>query len=62
MYRPARNEDYSDGDTPGLVLDCGGSVSLMDTFVYLGSLLHRDLTENHDADACFNKRGYSCLC
>ena len=47
MYCPARNEDYGDGNTSDLVLDCGGTVSFTEKFVYLGSLLHRDLTDKH---------------
>ena len=27
MYFPARTATYGDGDTSGLVLDCGGTVS-----------------------------------
>jgi len=55
MYCPARNEDYGDGDTSDLVLDCGGTVSFMEKFVYLGSLLHRDLKDKHDVDARIKK-------
>ena len=55
MYCPARNEDYGDGDTSDLVLDCGGTVSFTEKFVYLGSLLHRDLTDKHDVDARIKK-------
>ena len=43
MYCPARDEDYNDGDTSDLVLACGGTVSLTQSFVFLGSLLHRGL-------------------
>ena len=55
MYCPARNEDYGDGDTSDLVLDCGGTVSFTEKFVYLGSLLHRDLTDKHGVDARIKK-------
>ena len=55
MYCPARNEDYGDGDTSDLLLDCGGTVSFTEKFVYLGSLLHRDLTDKHDVDARIKK-------
>ena len=51
MYCPARNEDYGDGDTSDLALDCGGTISLTETCVYLGSLLHRDLSDNHGVEA-----------
>jgi hypothetical protein len=51
MYCPARNEAYDDGDTSDLVLDCSGTISFTETFVYLGSLLHRDLSDNHDVEA-----------
>ena len=54
MYCPARDEEYEAGDTSDLVLDCGGTVSLTQSFVYLGSLLHRDL-DHHDADARIKK-------
>ena len=33
------------------MLDCGGTISFTETFVYLGSLLHRDLSDIHDAEA-----------
>ena len=55
MYCPARNEEYSDGDTSDLVLDCGGTVSFTESFVYLGSLLHRDLPDHHDVEARIKK-------
>ena len=55
MYCPARNEEYSDGDTSDLVLDCGGTVSFTESFVYLGSLLHRDLSDHHDVEARIKK-------
>ena len=38
-----------------LVLDCGGTVSFTESFVYLGSLLHRDLSDHHDVDARIKK-------
>ena len=55
MYCPARDEEYEAGDTSGLVLDCGRTVSFTQSFVYLGSLLHRDLSDHHDVDARINK-------
>ncbi len=51
MYFPARNKDYGNGGTSGLVLDCGGIISFTEAFVFLGSLLHRDLSDNHGANA-----------
>jgi len=36
-------------------LDCGGTVSFTQSFVYLGSLLHRDLSDHHDVDARIKK-------
>ena len=61
MYCPARNEDCGDGDTPDLVFGCGGTASFTGTSVYLGSLLHRDLTENDVADARI-KRALQSFC
>jgi len=51
MYCPARNDEYEAGDTSGLVLDYGGTVSFTQSFVYLRSLLLRDLSDHHDVDA-----------
>ncbi len=34
------SDTYSAGDTSDLLLDCGGTVSFTESFVYLGSLLH----------------------
>jgi hypothetical protein len=36
MYFPARVSAYGDGDTWDMVLDCGGTVSFTQPFVYLG--------------------------
>jgi hypothetical protein len=55
MYCPARGDAYRDGDTSDLVLSCGGTISFTESFVYLGSLLHRDLTDHHDVDARIKK-------
>ena len=57
MYFPARDEEYEyeAGDTSDLVLDCGGTVSFTQSFFYLGSLLHRDLSDYHDVDARIKK-------
>lgn len=55
MYCPARDEDYNDGDTSDLVLACGGTVSFTQSFVYLGSLLHRDLSDHHDVERRIKK-------
>ena len=55
IYCPARDEEYEAGDTSGLVLGCGGTVSFTQSFVYLGSLLHRDLSDHHDVDARIKK-------
>jgi hypothetical protein len=46
MYCPARATPYEDGDTSDLVLDCDGTVSFTKSFVYLGSLLHCDLSDD----------------
>jgi len=43
------------GDTSDLVLVCGGTASFTQSFVYLGSLLHRDLSDHHDVDARIKK-------
>jgi len=48
-------DEYEAGDTSDLVLDCGGTVSFTQSFVYLGSLLHRDLSDHHDVDARIKK-------
>jgi len=55
MYCPARDEEYGAGDTSDLVLDCGGTISFTQSFVYLGSLLHRDSSDHHDVDARIKK-------
>ena len=55
MYCPARTDKFDDGDTLDLVLDCGGTVSFTQSFVYLGSLLHCDLSDHHDVDARIKK-------
>jgi hypothetical protein len=55
MYCPARDTPYENGDTSDLVLGCGGTVSFTKSFVYLGSLLHCDLSDDHDVDARIKK-------
>ena len=55
MFCPARVDEYGDGDTSDLVLDCGGTVSFTQSFVYLGSLLHSDLADHHDVNARLKK-------
>mmetsp|Transcript_19451 Transcript_19451/g.44122 ORF Transcript_19451/g.44122 Transcript_19451/m.44122 type:complete len:211 (+) Transcript_19451:2233-2865(+) len=50
MFCPARDEQYEDGDISDLVLNCGGTIGFTESFVYLGSVLHRDLLDHHDAD------------
>ena len=55
MFYPARNDDYGEGDTPGLVLDCGGIISFTKAFAYLGPLLHRGLSDNRNADVSTKK-------
>ena len=37
------------------MLDCEGTVSFTQSFVYLGSLLHCDLSDHHDVDARIKK-------
>ena len=37
MYYLTREKEYGDGDTPDLVLDCGGAMSFTEPFAYLGS-------------------------
>jgi hypothetical protein len=55
MYCPARTAAYGDGDTSDLVLDCGGTIGFTESFVYLGSLLHCDLSDHHDVEARIKK-------
>ena len=55
MFCPARTDSYSAGDTSDLLLECGGTVSFTESFVYLGSLLHYDLSDHHDVDARIKK-------
>ena len=55
MLCPARDEEYGAGDTSDLILDCGGTASFTQSFVYLGSLLHRDLSDHHEVDARIKK-------
>jgi len=51
MYCLTRGTNYEGGDTSDLVLDCGGTIGFTTSFVYLGSLLHYDLSDDHDVDA-----------
>ncbi len=37
------------------MLDCGGTVSFTESFVYLGSLLHYDLSDHHDIEVRLKK-------
>jgi hypothetical protein len=60
IYCPARVSAYCDGDTPDIVLDCGGTVSFTQSFVYLGSLLHYSLMDHHDVDARIKKAIRAC--
>ena len=55
MYCPARTATYGDGNTSDLVLDCGVTVSFTEPFIYLGSPLHYDLSDHHDAEARVKK-------
>ena len=55
MYCPARDEEYTNGESTDLVLDCGGTVSFTASFVYLSSLPHHDLSNHHDNEARINK-------
>jgi hypothetical protein len=55
MYCPTRVSAYGDGDTSDMVLDCGGTVSFTNSLVYLGSLLHCDLSDHHGVDARIKK-------
>ncbi len=43
------------GREAGLLLDCGGTVSFTESFVYLGSLLHYDLSDHHDVEPRLKK-------
>jgi len=55
VYCPARTDAYGDGGTSDLALDCGGTVGFTEPLVYLGSLLHYDLSDHHDAEARIKK-------
>ena len=55
MYCPARKAAYGDGGTPDLVLDCGGTASFTESFVYLGSLVHYGPSDHHDVEARIKK-------
>jgi hypothetical protein len=55
MFCPARSARYENGNTSGLVIYCGGTVSFTKTFVYLCSPLHNDLTGHCVADARIKK-------
>ena len=55
MFCPVRKDAYSAGDTSDLLLDCGGTVSFTESFVYLGSLLHFDLSDYHGVKAWLKK-------
>jgi hypothetical protein len=37
------------------VLDCSRTASFTKSFIYLGSVLHCDLSDDHDADAYIKK-------
>ena len=50
MFCPARDKQFEDGGTSDLVLDCGVTIGLTESFVYLGSTLHRDLSDHRDVD------------
>ena len=45
MSCPAKTDPNSAGDISDLLLDCGGTVSITESFVYLDSLLHYDLSD-----------------
>ena len=47
----AETDTCSAGDTSDLLLDCGGTVSFTESFVYLGSLLRYNLSDHHDVEA-----------
>ena len=51
MHCPAREGGLVSGDISDFVLDCGGVVSFIDPFSYLGSVLHRDLSDQNGVDA-----------
>ena len=55
MFCPARTDAQSAGETLDLLHDCGGTVSFKESFVYLGSLLHFDLSDHHDVEARLKK-------
>ena len=55
MYCPARKAAYGDGGTSDLVLDCGGTVSFAEPFVYLGSLLHYGMSGHQGVRARIKK-------
>ena len=55
MFCAAKTDTYSAGDTSDLLLDCGGTVSFTESFVYFGSLLHYDLSDHHDVEARLKK-------
>ena len=54
-YCPARTASYGDGGTSDLVLDCDGTAGFTESFVYLGSLLHYDLSDHHNVEARIKK-------
>ena len=55
IHCPARKGGLDSGDTSDLVLDCGGVVRFTNAFNYLGSILHRDLSNHHGVDARIKK-------
>ena len=55
IYCPARGSRYEDGDSSDLTLSCGKTISFTESFVYLGPLLHSDLSDHHDVDARIKK-------
>ena len=60
VFSHAKSDIYSAGDTSDL-LDYGGTISFAkkkskaESFVYLGSLLHFDLSDHHDVEARLKK-------
>jgi hypothetical protein len=58
-YFPARVSAYGDGDTSDMVLDCGGTVSFTQSFVYLDSLLRCDLSSRRGVGAHIKKAAHA---
>ena len=55
MHCPTQGNGLDSGDTPGLMLDCGGVVNFAGSFKCLGFISHLGLSDHHDTGARIKK-------